>query len=94
MDIAVVISQTAPIMFAMSESSVELAVLNEGDRVEVLERINELWWKIGYNEHVGYTRAIYLKGENFNEKMVNLMISIPRDCAESLFNALKFALKR
>ena len=41
-------------------SVVMLMKINKGASVEVIERTSELWWKIKYNDKIGYVSAKYL----------------------------------
>jgi len=63
--------------------------LPEGVTVSVLEEDKE-WTKIHYKTVVGYVSTKDLA----TDKISNVMISIPRECANSLYEALKFALKK
>lgn len=56
-----------------------------------------MWSKIIKDSYEGFCKTDNLNFENGSEpisdKYSELMISIPRDCACALYNALKFSLK-
>lgn len=90
MEACIVAVPEAPLMFAMTDSSVKLATVYEKDLVEVVEKINELWWKVKYHDYIGYIRTNYLRSENFDADMV--AVNLPRKSAIELYHALKLAL--
>lgn len=79
-------------MFAMTDNSVVLAKCCDQDYVEIIEKVNELWWKVKYHGCIGYIRTQNLKCENFDEEMVT--VSIPKRSATALFEALKISLNK
>lgn len=91
MEIAIVTAPEAPMMFAMADNSVKLATISEKELVEVVERINELWWKVKYRDEIGYIRSNYLKSENFND-ITTVSVNLPKDEAAALYRALKSSL--
>lgn len=72
-----------------------LAQIDPGTSVAVVQH-GCVWSKIIKDLYEGYCKTEHLNFENKgepSEKESLLMISIPRDCACALYNALKFSLK-
>lgn len=92
MEIAFVTSE-APLMFAMADNSVKLATVSEKELVEVVERINELWWKVKYRDDTGYIRSNYLESEDFDD-VKTVDVNLPKELAAALYRALKSSLKK
>ena len=77
------------------EYSDSLAEIKQDTVVAVVE-YGDVWCKIIRDLYEGFCKTNDLQFENdgMNEhKTSPLMISIPRDCAYALYNALKFSLK-
>ena len=71
--------------------------INNNSSVAVLEH-GCMWSKIIKDAYVGFCKTENLKFENnsdilLQDKESTITISIPRDCACALYNALKFSLK-
>ena len=88
---AAVLFDNVPVMFNASSDADRVTLLNKGDNVAVLEKTSKLWWKVAHNEFSGYVKTKYLKSEN--EDFGDVIISMPRECALALYEALKFALE-
>ena len=80
-------------MFAMADNSVKLATVSEKELVEVVERINELWWKVKYRDEIGYIRSNYLESEDFDD-VKTVDVNLPKELAAALYRALKSSLKK
>ena len=74
-----------------STTSARIALIPEGEIVQVIE-MGEIWSRVTYGDKSGYVMTKYLD-TNVGEKVSKLMISIPRDCAVALYEALKYSLK-
>lgn len=71
--------------------------IDDNSSVAVLEH-GCMWSKIIKDAYVGFCKTENLKFENNSEDLLGdkestIMISIPRDCACALYNALKFSFK-
>lgn len=70
--------------------------INANSTVAVIEH-GCMWCKIIKDSYEGFCKTEHLKFENSDvvqeTKESTIMISIPRDCACALYNALKFSLK-
>lgn len=88
---ATVMYDKAHLMSTPSSTSIKIMDLKKGDVITIEEKTSKLWWKITYEDYTGYMKTKYLKSENGNVDYI--MISIPRDAAVELYEALKFSLE-
>lgn len=66
--------------------------LPSGTKVHILQK-NDVWCKISCDYiSTGYVRRKSLG--MLSDRTSNIMISIPRDCAVSLYEALKYSLNK
>lgn len=79
---------------AESTSSNKITQIPNGATVAVVEH-KDKWCKVTYNDYTGYVMTEYLSFNNSDgdQKESKLMLSIPRDCALALYEALKYSLK-
>lgn len=79
---------------SMSTSAARITLIPDGSTVAVLEQ-NDNWCKVTYNNYTGYVMKAYLSFDNSDsgEKTSKIMLSLPRDCAQALYEALKYSLK-
>lgn len=75
-----------------SASSQKLAQIPDGTKIAVTEHGDE-WCKIVYNSFTGYVMTKYLKFESTGEDN-KVVISLSRDCALALYEALKLSLNK
>jgi hypothetical protein len=73
-----------------STSSAKLASIPSGTRVAVTEHGNE-WCKVVYNTYTGYAMTQYLNFESSSDDK-NITITLSRDNALALYEALKLSL--
>ena len=70
--------------------------VSSGNRVAILEH-GSLFCKIVINAYEGFCETKLLSFENTNKesqyKEGPIVISLPKDCASALYNALKFSLR-
>ncbi len=83
--------QTTPLFADTDPMSEPIMKLPAGITVSVLET-GKHWMKIHYMGQTGYV----VRGDLciLSDKVSNIMISIPKEHANSLYEALKFALKK
>lgn len=84
-------------LFSDSDAKSDLITqINTNMDVAVLEH-GCMWCKIIKDSYVGFCKTKHLEFENsskdFQSKESSITISIPRDCACALCNALKFSLE-
>ncbi len=87
---ATVLYDKAHLMSAPSDAASHILDIGKGTCINVEEETNKLWWKVTYSGYTGYVKTKFLKSENDNVDFI--MISIPRDVAVELYEALKFSL--
>ena len=92
-------AKTNHIVNVFDEPDVEsdlIAQINPDTSVAVIEH-GCMWSRIIKDSYDGFCKTEYLNFENgselVSEKESDLLISIPRECACALYNALKFSLK-
>ena len=83
--------QNTPLYPEPDVISIPLFDLIENTDVKVLKK-NDVWCFVEYNFTTGYCKRKDLG--ILSEKTSNIMISIPKEHAVSLYEALKFALKK
>lgn len=70
----------------------KITSIPSGSKVAVIEKGNE-WCKAVYNAYTGYVMTRYLKFESGSDDK-NITISLSRDCAEAIYEALKLSLNK
>jgi hypothetical protein len=75
----------------MDTGSFRLAQIPDGETVAVIEQPNSTWSKVTYGTKTGYVMSKYLTTTANNEK-TGVKITIPKECAVELYEALKFSL--
>lgn len=76
-----------------STSSERLTQIPSGATVGVVERGDE-WCKVIYNAYTGYAMTRFLDFEDNSEKNGNISITMTKDCALALYEALKSSLNK
>ena len=77
---------------AKSVTSTKITVIPSGSKVAVTEHSSD-WSKIMFNSFTGYVMTKYLKFESDGDKTDTITISLTRDNAMALYEALKLSLK-
>lgn len=90
---AVVLMDQVNLMSQPMKNATYLTRIDKGSTVLVLEKEDKLWWKVQYDDYIGYIKSKFLKSESANDDYIDIMISLPRDCAIALYDALRFSLK-
>ena len=72
-------------------SSARITVIPSGSTVAVLEK-GSVWCKAVYNEFTGYVMTKYLSFENANTQGDKITLTLQRDTAKALYEALKVSL--
>lgn len=75
-----------------SVNSTRLTSIPNNTRIAVISNENE-WCKIVYNSYTGYVLTKYLKFESGGDDN-NVLITISRDDALALYEALKLSLEK
>ena len=89
-------AKTSTVTNLFAEPSIEASLLtriSSETNVAVIEH-GSLWSKIILNEFEGFCETKNLSFENSGDNTEDaIMISLPKDCACALYNALKFSLQ-
>ena len=72
-------------------NSTRITRIPNKSNVAVIEKEPD-WCKVVYNEYTGYVMAKFLEFESDSENE-KITISISKDCAKELYDALKLSLK-
>ena len=74
----------------MDKNSVRIAQIPDGETVTVIDQPNSEWSLVTYGTRTGYVMSKFLSTDT-TEK-TNVQVTIPKECAVGLYEALKFSL--
>jgi len=74
------------------KSSAKVTTIPNGSKIAIIEK-GSVWCKATYNSYTGYVMTQYLKFEGGGSGD-NITISLSRDCAEAIYEALKLSLNK
>ena len=89
---ATVIGGSLNLRIEKSKSSEKLTQIPNGSKVAITEHEDE-WCKVVYNSYTGYAMTKYLNFESAGDDS-KITITLSRDCALAIYEALKLSLNK